>query len=105
MRSIKITVLKKMYNKEYALKYTQNNAPKCESFEVGEEFIVQNAVRPPENFCAWAWVDIQRSVQTLLRGGNFSDTGWMKKDTELIVACSDGIRPVIFKLERNDKNG
>ena len=102
MSQVKITVLKKMYNEEYSLEYTQSNAPACDSFEVGEEFIVENPVRPPEEFCAWAWVDIQRSVQTLLRGGNFSDTGWMKKNNELIVSCSDGIRPVIFKIERVD---
>ncbi|MBU0937140.1 MAG: TIGR04076 family protein, partial [Spirochaetes bacterium] len=62
-----------------------------------------NMVRPPEDFCAWAWTDLQRSIQTLLRGGNFSDTGWMKADNMLIACCSDGIRPVVFRLERIDE--
>ncbi|MBI9050854.1 MAG: TIGR04076 family protein [Anaerolineaceae bacterium] len=102
MRKCKITILRKMYNADYAKAYTQSDAAMCNSFEEGQEFIVENMVRPPDDFCAWAWVDIQRSIQTLLRGGNFSDTGWMKKDNELIVCCSDGIRPVVFKLERID---
>lgn len=103
MRKCKITVLRKMYNADYAGEYTQCNAPICESFEEGQEFVVENMVRPPDDFCAWAWVDIQRSVQTLLRGGNFSDTGWMKDDNVLIACCSDGIRPVVFKLERMEE--
>ena len=100
MRKCKITVLRRMYNQDFANQYTQSAAPKCESFEDGQEFIVENMIRPPEDFCAWAWIDLQRSIQTLLRGGNFSDSGWMKKDNELIACCSDGIRPVVFKLER-----
>ncbi len=100
MRKCKITVLRKMYNADYAEEYTQSNASVCESFEEGQEFVVENMVRPPDDFCAWAWIDLQRSVQTLLRGGNFSDTGWMKDDNVLIACCSDGIRPVVFKLER-----
>lgn len=100
MNKCKITVLKKMYNADMAKEYTQNNAPICDAFEEGQEFIVQNMVRPPEDFCAWAWIDLQRTIQTLMRGGNFSDTGWMKEDNVLIVSCSDGIRPVVFKVER-----
>lgn len=100
MRKCKITVLRRMYNQDYAEQYTQANAPICESFEEGQEFIVENMVRPPDDFCAWAWIDLQRSIQTLLRGGNFSDTGWMKEDNIQIACCSDGIRPVVFKLER-----
>ena len=28
--------------------------------------------------------------------------GWMKKENEMIACCSDGTRPVIFKIERSD---
>ncbi len=97
---VKITVLRKMYNEDYARQYTQTIAPKCESFEEGQVFVVENMVRPPDDFCAWAWVDLQRSIQTLMRGGTFKDTGWMKEDNMLITCCSDGIRPVVFKLEQ-----
>ncbi|MBE2190315.1 MAG: TIGR04076 family protein [Candidatus Kapabacteria bacterium] len=103
MSKCRITVLRRMYNEDFAEQYTQSTAPKCDSFEDGQVFIVENMVRPPEDFCAWAWIDLQRSIQTLLRGGNFSDTGWMKKDNVLIACCSDGIRPVVFKIERMDE--
>ena len=28
--------------------------------------------------------------------------GWMKDEREMITCCSDGTRPVIFKLQRLD---
>ena len=28
--------------------------------------------------------------------------GWMKRENEMITCCSDGTRPVIFKIERID---
>ena len=29
--------------------------------------------------------------------------GWMAKENEMIACCSDGTRPVIFKIERLDE--
>ncbi len=26
--------------------------------------------------------------------------GWMKRENEMIACCSDGMRPIIFKIER-----
>ena len=57
VRKCKITVLRKMYNKDFAEQFTQTAAPMCDSFEVGQEFVVENMVRPPEDFCAWAWIE------------------------------------------------
>lgn len=28
--------------------------------------------------------------------------GWMKRENEMIACCSDGMRPIIFKIERID---
>jgi uncharacterized repeat protein (TIGR04076 family) len=39
----------------------------------------------------------------IARGGNFNQglfEDWMKDDKSLITCCTDGIRPVIFKVER-----
>ena len=86
MRKCKITVLRKMYNPDLAEQYAQSSTPACEDFAEGQEFVVENMARTPEDFCTWAWLDIQRSVQTLLRGGNFSDSGWMK-DEHTLITC------------------
>ena len=39
---------------------------------------------------------------TGLQGGSIMK-GWMAKENEMIACCSDGTRPVIFKIERIDE--
>jgi uncharacterized repeat protein (TIGR04076 family) len=36
-------------------------------------------------------------------GGDFFDRRWMKEGNTMIACCNDGIRPVVFKLERIDQ--
>jgi len=45
-------------------------------------------------------------IAVLLAGGNFSRGlfgGWMKDDRTMVGCCIDGIRPVIFRIERMDE--
>ena len=99
MTKIKITVLKRTYDPELANEYVQERYRNpCKAFEDGQEIIVESDRRPDEDFCDFAWNDIHKSVLTMMRGGDF--TPWMKKPTEMIVCCTDGVRPVVFKLER-----
>jgi uncharacterized repeat protein (TIGR04076 family) len=51
----------------------------------------------PPSFCSWAWGDIQRDVAHLAMGGDFP---WMRQRGTMITCCTDGLRPVVFKLER-----
>jgi len=51
----------------------------------------------PAGFCTWAWHDIYPAVTSLRFGGNFP---WMKKEGMVISCCSDGARPVFFRIER-----
>jgi len=51
----------------------------------------------PPDFCSWAWADIQRDVAHLALGGDFP---WMKQRGTMITCCTDGLRPVVFRLER-----
>jgi uncharacterized repeat protein (TIGR04076 family) len=44
----------------------------------------------PEGFCGWAWADIQDKVWGMARGGA----------NVFVTCCTDGYRPVIFKLEK-----
>lgn len=71
----------------------------CKVFKEGEEFIVSSG-KQPEGFCGSAWHTIYHNVRTLSVGGEF---GYFKdKKGAIISCCSDGLRPVVFQLERID---
>ena len=99
MTKVKITVVKKVNNKDMfgdnpPAEFTAN--PECEHLEAGQEFISEGAACPPD-FCSWAFADIQKDIIHLLFGGSYP---WMKEKGVMLSCCTDGIRPVIFKLER-----
>ena len=52
-------------------------------------------------FCSELWDSISRYIYTGLQGGSIMK-GWMARENEMIACCSDGTRPVIFKIERID---
>jgi uncharacterized repeat protein (TIGR04076 family) len=63
--------------------------------------LVEEMDEKPEDFaCGWAWNDIQKMVLALMAGGNFRQ--WMKEENTYIAWCTDGVKPVVFKLERRD---
>ncbi len=97
MPKMKITVLKRMFNQDLADEYCQPDTELCPRFTEGQEFTVEG-LKQPEGFCDWAWNDIHKCYMTLLFGGGF--TPWMKDDNNIIACCTDGIRPVVFNLER-----
>ena len=51
--------------------------------------------------CSEAWDAISRYIYAGLQGGSIM-RGWMKEENTMIACCSDGTRPVIFKIERID---
>ena len=57
---------------------------------------------PKMPHCSEAWDAISRYIYTGLQGGSIMK-GWMKRENEMICCCSDGTRPVIFKIERVDE--
>ena len=67
----------------------------CQSFEDNQEFYV-NDLEKPEGFCGWAWNDIYTDVSILVFGGA---ENW-KEPNKVYVCCTDGMRPVCFKLEK-----
>lgn len=102
MTKCKITVLRKMFNQDLADEYCKEEAVPCSVFTEGQEFIYDHSGEgnKPENFCEWAWHDIYKTVFTLSSKGTFEN--WMKDEKSIIQCCTDGIRPVIFKVERID---
>ena len=102
MTKVKITVIKKFSpidvfgHEVYSTSGTK--IVKCGAFEEGQEFIVEHIEKMPEGFCGWAWRDIYKDLSVLNFGGNFWPN-WMNPG-EMFTCCTDGVRPVTFKLER-----
>jgi uncharacterized repeat protein (TIGR04076 family) len=69
----------------------------CERVREGQEFIVGEDGNMPSGFCTSAWVSIYPNVRVLALGGNHPN---IKEKGVIISCCTDGKRPVIFKLER-----
>jgi uncharacterized repeat protein (TIGR04076 family) len=96
-RNVKITVIKKLETGEIFEEYAGELAkPSCAAVKVGDEYLSKNMAMP-EGFCSWAWSDIQRDVVHIALEGDFP---WMKEKGTMISCCTDGLRPVLFKLER-----
>jgi len=71
----------------------------CECFEDGQEFVIEPEEGVPEGFCVWAWADMRNDILTVAYGG---DMLGMKQRGTFITACTDWLRPMIFKVERMD---
>ncbi|MHA2157209.1 MAG: TIGR04076 family protein [Candidatus Hodarchaeales archaeon] len=98
MVKCKITVLKKTIHQELADEYCKTKTGICTRFEEGDMYIADNSTSMPEGFCGYAWIDLHRLILVLMNDGNFGT--WMKDENSMIACCTDGIRPVVFKLER-----
>lgn len=89
--SCKITVLKKSIHNDLYRKYRGKEGRLCTVFEEGQEFVVTSPYKPPEGFCQWAWADIRQFILGVYFG----------REDAVVACCTDGFRPVIFKLERD----
>ena len=100
MARCKITVLRLMFNEDLAKEYAKEVGV-CPQFEEGQVF-TSDGVKP-EGFCEEAWTAIGKYVFTFSSGGGgFFKGNWMKDEKVMIACCNDGVRPVVFKLERID---
>ncbi len=99
MAKLKITVLKRQDPDEIfdELPVTRQDwMVPCEVYEDGQEFILER-LSMPEGFCGSAWQTIYPNARTLLYGG---DLPFFAEKGTSVTCCADGMRPVIFKLER-----
>jgi uncharacterized repeat protein (TIGR04076 family) len=99
MAKLKITVLKRQdpddIFKELPVKRQEWMVP-CQIYEDDQEYILEK-VAMPDGFCVDAWQTIYPSVRTLFHGGDFP---YFDEKGIAITCCADGMRPVIFKIER-----
>jgi len=101
MKKVKITVLKRYLDEEIVKEYGSEGIGKCSVLKEGDEWITGHG--KPENFCDDAWVAIQHYVFALAHDCEmFYDGRWVKQPGTAICSCNDGLRPVIFKIEKID---
>jgi uncharacterized repeat protein (TIGR04076 family) len=98
---IRITVERKfspreVFGQDMKQASSGDTIPSCRFVEEGQEFIAENSFKMPDGFCGWAWRDM---TVRLTKFDLIDDMDWPKRDVTY-VACGDGIRPVIFRLER-----
>ena len=100
MSKCKITVVKRTINQDLIDEYLSDdreNFGLCQAYDDGQEFIIESFPLKPDGFCDWAWADIHRDVVAVMFGGSYS---WINQPGTAITCCTDGLRPVIFKVER-----
>ena len=101
MSKVKITVHKRvdpehMFDGNVPIKPNGDKWTICTAFKEGQEFIMNTDWKRPDGFCTWAWRDLFKDLSILCMGGNIP---WADEGT-VYTCCSDGVRPVSFKLER-----
>ena len=127
---VKVTVIdKKLYPELQARYCADPEAGVCPCYNVGDEFLFERygnaddfwhmglntlcqtslspesragiAGGPALPHCSEAWDAIARYIYTGLQGGSIM-RNWMNDERVMITCCSDGTRPVIFKIQRLD---
>ena len=102
MKRCRITVLKRHFDEELAKEYGSKGIGKCPMLKEGQVFYADYA--KPDGFCDEAWKAIYQYVFALAHGsGQFYYGDWIEKPGVAICSCNDGLRPVIFKVERTDE--
>ena len=104
MHKVRITVLRTTLNTELANEYGAAGLTACPMLKEGQTFYADYA--KPEGLCDEAWKAIYQYVFTLahMEGDElFYYVDWIRKPGVAICSCNDGLRPVIFKLERTDE--
>lgn len=106
MNKCKITVLKKTFDQELAEEFGAEGLKACPMLKEGQVFYADYAC--PDGFCDEAWKAIYQYVFALAHGMGkngelFYYGDWIRKPGVAICSCNDGLRPVIFKIERTDE--
>ena len=100
MSRVKIAVLKGFSNEEIfdgeVPDEVSRYGSKCHRHNVGQEFIMEN-LNHPADLCIHAFTDIYRDLVHIAWEGDFP---WIKKAGTTFSSCTDGKKPVIFKLEK-----
>ncbi len=89
--AVKLTVLKRGFEKQYADAFRNGQGGPCPKVKDGQEFTVSSQWALPAGLCEWAWGDVRTYIHDVFATGQTT-----------VACCSDGFRPVFFKIERVD---
>lgn len=104
-----VEVIDKKCFADYQARYlAPSQAGQCSFYEIGDRFVFENyggedtfSTMGCGTQCSEAWDCISKYVYTAVNGGSIK--GNRTKDERVIIACcSDGTRPVIFRITRRD---
>lgn len=103
MKKVRITVIKKFNPKEIfghdiIRQDTGKPVPPCYLNE-GQSFILTSHLEPPKGFCEKAWLDMYDLLMIFYHDGDYA----YPKPGMTYTPCNDGIRPVIFQIEKLDQ--
>ncbi len=105
MARCRITVLRRTFNKDLVDEFVEEGRKEtigpCEAFRDGQVFETDVISGMPQGFCSWAWDDIYKSLIGFFAGGDFGM--WYQRKDVIIACCTDGTRPVIFKIEKIER--
>ena len=104
MPKMKITVVKGFTAEEVFDGKVPDHFPEafkspCPTHPEGQEFVMEN-LNCPEGFCSWAYADIQKDLADMWLGGST----WKGRNPGYF-SCTDGMRPVVFKVEKVEDEG
>lgn len=98
MAQFKITILETTFQKEIAEKYGAPGIGPCPIHKKGQVFYT-NGIKP-EGLCDEAWHSFEKYVFAMTYGAERFWEDWIPEKNISINSCNDGIRPVIFKIEK-----
>jgi uncharacterized repeat protein (TIGR04076 family) len=99
MPTCKITVVKRTLNQDLIDQHvseTRDSFGRCPVYEDGQEYVIEEFPLKPDGFCDWAWADIHREVVAVMFGSSYP---WIRQPGTAITCCTDGLRPVVFRVE------
>lgn len=93
VRNCRVTVLRRECYEDIQTLYLDDpETGPCEMFAAGDDWVFSKGMGRPEGFCERAWRSIAEAVNAQ------SACADMVRDV-FVVACPDGTRPVVFRVE------
>ena len=101
---VKITVVKTITPDDVFRNKIPDHIPEesrrtCPRHNVGDTFTSQTH-ECPTGLCNWAYADIQKDITDLHYDSPPYYERWLKGRRVNYVSCTNGLAPVIFKIER-----
>ncbi len=104
IKKVKITVFRTNFYEDLMAEYGTEGLGVCELHAPGQVFY-SNGWQKPTGLCDNAWNCMQDYVLAISQGCGlvYGRGNWCNREDMCIVGCNDGLRTVIFKVERTDE--